>query len=98
MAEQIAALVAVNEGMLDGLPLARVREAETAIREAAIHQQAGLCERVAAGEKLSDDDLKTLADTARTAVEASFPKEPDPEAAGAEEQAVEGTGADDGNT
>jgi len=89
VAEQIAALVAVNEGMLDDVPLARVREAEAAIREAVIHQQASLCERVGAGEKLGDDDLKTLADTARAAVEASFPKEPEPKMPDAEEQAVD---------
>ncbi len=65
--EQIAALVAVNQGVFDPVPLDRVREAEAAVREAVTEQLPEVCDRIIQGEKLSDDDRNALLKTAREA-------------------------------
>ena len=79
VAEQIAVLVAVNHGLLDDLPVAKAAEAGKAVREAAVTQLAELCERIAKGEKLADADLETLADAAKAALAARFPKDQEPQ-------------------
>ncbi|MGJ3252268.1 MAG: alternate F1F0 ATPase, F1 subunit alpha [Elainellaceae cyanobacterium] len=69
VAEQIAVLLAVGEGIFDAVPLDDVEEAAFAIRHAVTDQCADLCDRIQSGESLSDDDQDTLLDTARQAVE-----------------------------
>jgi F-type H+-transporting ATPase subunit alpha len=58
--EQIAALVAVNQGVFDPVPLDRVREAEAAVREAVTEQLPEVCDRIIQGEKIGDDDRHAL--------------------------------------
>lgn len=64
---QIAALVAVKEGVFDGLSEGEVAEAEARVREAASEQQPDLCRRILEGEALEDEDVETLVRTAREA-------------------------------
>ena len=74
-AEQIAVLVAVNAGLFDRLGLEQVAEAATAVRGATVEQCGELCQRILAGDKLSDADQQTLADAAKAAIDAQFPEE-----------------------
>jgi len=89
VAEQLAALVAVNGGLFDALPLEKVGEAEAAVRKAVTGGLAELCERIEKGEKLSEDDLKSVQDAARGVVEAQF-AQPKDEGAPPEAQAPQG--------
>ena len=57
---QIAALRAVNGGFLDPVPLERVAEAEAALRAAVAEQLADVARRIAAGEKIGEDDWRAL--------------------------------------
>jgi F-type H+-transporting ATPase subunit alpha len=68
VAEQIAVLVAVNEGVFDPLPLDEIAEAEKRLRETMSEQVGDLCHRIEEGEKISDDDIKALVETAKKAV------------------------------
>jgi len=66
--EQIAVLQAVNEGLLDEVPLERVGEAEKSVREHALEELPELCERMDNGEALDDEDWQRLLDTAEAAL------------------------------
>jgi F-type H+-transporting ATPase subunit alpha len=72
--EQVAVLVAANDGIFDELPLDQIASAEIAIRHAVSQHRPDLHERIRAGAKLSDDDLDALRNIARSAVR-SQPKE-----------------------
>lgn len=67
--EQIAVLVAVNQGVLDKVPLARIGEAAEQIRRAVLEDLPGVCDDIASGGELTDPDRETLADKAREVVE-----------------------------
>jgi F-type H+/Na+-transporting ATPase subunit alpha len=70
VSEQIAVLLAVSEGVFDGVPLETVGRAERAVRKAVAaqaHQAAG---RVEAGQALSDEDRQAILGPAREAVAA----------------------------
>ncbi|NQT86388.1 alternate F1F0 ATPase, F1 subunit alpha [bacterium] len=88
--EQIAILVAVNNGVLDAVPLDKVPEAEAAIQRAVTQHLDELCGRIVAGEKISDDDQKAILDTAKAAVAGMAPategRHPQAELEGAEEE------------
>ncbi len=60
VSEQIVALVAANQGVLDKLSPEKVSEAETKIREAVCDQLAEICDRIEQGGKLSDDDIDAI--------------------------------------
>ncbi|MFP4055683.1 MAG: alternate F1F0 ATPase, F1 subunit alpha [Candidatus Brocadiia bacterium] len=81
--QQIAALVAVNGGLLDDLPLEKARQAERLARQAVAEQLPKVCQRIQEGEKLSDEDRKAILETAEAAIRAEF-GEPDQEAQGAQ--------------
>ncbi len=68
VAEQIAVLLAVTEGLFDDLALEQVGAAEQRVREAVTGQLPELCRQIEAGEQLSSKDRKTLVDTARKAL------------------------------
>ncbi|MCB2226372.1 MAG: alternate F1F0 ATPase, F1 subunit alpha [Desulfarculaceae bacterium] len=80
VAEQIAVLVAVNQGLFDGLELDRVAEAEEEVRRVMRGPLAELAEAVAQGNQLSDEDLELIAQAARQALDMK-PGEAPPEAA-----------------
>ncbi len=65
VAEQVAVLVAVNEGVLDALSPDKMADAEKRIRDAVTEKQDDLCRRIEQGEDISDDDIQALAETAR---------------------------------
>ena len=74
--EQIAALVAVNAGLFDRLPLEKVREAEAVVRAAVTEQLPDLCQRILKGEKLAEADIEAITQTAETALAEKFPDRP----------------------
>jgi F-type H+-transporting ATPase subunit alpha len=65
---QIAALLAATEGLFDALEPDRVAEAERAVREAVRAALPDLCARIAAGERLADDDRAALVTAMRDAL------------------------------
>ncbi len=68
VAEQIAALVAVKEGIFDALPEDKGAEAEERVRRAVTDRLNDLSERMSRGEPLEEKDLEALVQTARAAV------------------------------
>ncbi len=66
VSEQIAVLVAVNEGVFDTLPLSDIGEAARKVRRAVVEDRAGIVDRIEAGEPLGDEDAEALLDTARS--------------------------------
>jgi len=58
--EQIALLLAVTEGLFDSLGLDDIPRAKQLVREAATQGLPDLCDRIARGEKLSDEDRQAL--------------------------------------
>ena len=66
--EQIAVLLATNEGLLDGVPVARVNEVERAIREQASLGLSDVSDRIESGERLSDDDTEAVRSLVRSVV------------------------------
>jgi F-type H+-transporting ATPase subunit alpha len=69
VAEQIASLLAITGGALDQVPIGRISEAEAALRAMTVAQDADLCGRIESGDKLTQDDRKTLLDTSGKATE-----------------------------
>jgi F-type H+-transporting ATPase subunit alpha len=67
-AEQIAVLVAVTDGAFDDLSADRVADAEQAVRQAVTQQLPEICRRILDGEKLDEQQLGSLRETARRAV------------------------------
>ena len=66
--EQIAALVAVNEGVLDDVAVEAVGEAEQIVRRSVKEDQPDLCRKIAQGGKLARRDIGTLRETAQRAL------------------------------
>ncbi len=69
MAEQIAALLAVNGGALDGVPIDQISKAELLVRKEVTVHLADLCRRIETGEKLSIDNFNSILTTAQAASE-----------------------------
>jgi F-type H+/Na+-transporting ATPase subunit alpha len=69
VAEQIAALLAVNGGALDGVPIDQISKAELLVRKEVTVHLADLCRRIETGEKLSIDNFNTILNTAQAATE-----------------------------
>ncbi|GAB6041922.1 alternate F1F0 ATPase, F1 subunit alpha [Endothiovibrio diazotrophicus] len=67
-AEQIAALLAVNEGLFDGYDPERVAGAEESVRDAVREQLPELCHALQEGAELDETDRAQLLDTARKAL------------------------------
>lgn len=72
--EQIAALLAATEGLYDEIAPDDVAEAEKAVRTAARREASDICDRIAAGEKLTDADRDRLIKIMQNAL-ASMPTE-----------------------
>src|SRR5271168_2422458 len=60
VAEQIVILVALTGGLLDTVPLAKVRGAEQALRKAVADIPADILKRFSSNDKLSDEDHKAI--------------------------------------
>jgi len=67
--EQVAVLLATNEGQLDGLATERVGEAEARIREHVLSELPDICKHIDAGEALDDDDWQRLSRATAAAVQ-----------------------------
>ena len=70
--EQMATLLAVNEGVFDDVPPDRIAEAEQALRKRVRVDLPELSERLRVGQKLGDDDRDQLLEAARGAVESTL--------------------------
>ncbi len=68
VAEQIAALLAVNGGALDGVPINQISKAEQTVRKDVTEHLSDLCVRIETGEKLSIDNFNTILNAAQTSV------------------------------
>jgi len=66
--EQIAALVAVTTGVFDRLPVPEMARAERAVSRAVTEGLTQLCERIATGEKLVEEDVRQVRSVANQAV------------------------------
>jgi len=66
--DQIAVLVAVNEGLFDDIPLGKIGDAEETVRMAVKDRLPDLCEKIEKGEKISDDDISEIRSAARKAL------------------------------
>ena len=75
VAEQIAVLLAVNEGIFDDIPLSKIEEAAKAVRQQVTEQLSQVSERIQAGEKLSDEDRNALLSVAQEAAAFLKPQE-----------------------
>lgn len=65
VASQIAVLLALNEQLLDNVPLDQMTQAQQALYVAAGEIPAELCQRLLSEDKMSDDDRKAIVDIAR---------------------------------
>ncbi len=68
VAEQIAVLLAVTEGVFDPVPLEHMAAAESAVRKQTVAHCPDLCRRLTEGATLEEADRHTLLATARAAV------------------------------
>ena len=75
--------MAVNEGVLDDVPLDRVTQAETKLRQTVTKELSEVCDRISAGKSLSDEDKEAILNKSQTACK-SF--KPEPQEAEAEKQ------------
>jgi F-type H+-transporting ATPase subunit alpha len=69
VAEQVAALVAVNEGVFDPLETDEIGEAESKVRQAVSNELPELCEKIEKGDKISQEDIASIKDVAKKALE-----------------------------
>ena len=76
--EQIVILVALTGGLLDSVPIDKVRDAEQALRKAAADIPAEVRQRFSSNDKLSDEDRKAILQVVGKAI-APFQPEPVPE-------------------
>jgi len=72
--EQITVLVALTDGLLDSVPLAKVRDAEQALRRSAADIPAEVRRRFTSNDKLSDDDRKAILQVVAKAIAPFQPK------------------------
>ncbi len=72
--EQIVILVALTAGVLDGVPLDKMREAEQALRKAAADIPAEIRNRFSSNDKLSEEDRKAILQVVGEAIAPFLPK------------------------
>ncbi len=75
-AEQIAALLALNAGLFDALPVEGIAGAEAAVRTAVLQRLAPLCDRIEHGAALADADREALLRVSRETLPAASPVPP----------------------
>lgn len=66
--EQIALLMAVTDGLFDGVPVDKMDAAKGAVRKTILEKQPDIGKRITANEKLNDDDKKAILHTAEDAI------------------------------
>ncbi|WP_448571622.1 alternate F1F0 ATPase, F1 subunit alpha [Trichothermofontia sp.] len=70
VAEQIAILLAVTDGLLDAVPLDRIMAVEHHLSQSITHQLPDLCDRIHRGKPLTESDRTVLLRTLQTAIDA----------------------------
>jgi F-type H+-transporting ATPase subunit alpha len=70
VADQIAGLLAVSEGLFDPIPVDEISHAERVVRDAVASGQPDICEHIRQGHPLEDEDRQTMLDTAHRALQA----------------------------
>lgn len=73
--EQIAVLLAVSEGLFDGLEVEEIPAAEKKVKKAVTAGQQAICEKIEAGKELSEEDQAAIVETAREAVQSTAEEE-----------------------
>ncbi|MDW7729601.1 MAG: alternate F1F0 ATPase, F1 subunit alpha [Bacillota bacterium] len=73
--EQISVLLAVTEGLFDGIDVDDIPEAEDLVRKAVTTELPKICEKINQGELLSDEDQEAIVEAARKAIEIYKPEE-----------------------
>lgn len=68
VAEQIAVLLAVTQGLLDSVPLDQVKSVEQIIRQAVREKLPNICHKIETGHKLSQSDRTALLNTIQQAI------------------------------
>ncbi len=76
--EQIAALLAVTEGLYDRLDVEKIPAAEKKVREAVTSGLPEICQKIEAGELLSEEDQAAIVKKAREALELADEEEETP--------------------
>jgi len=76
---QITVLLALTANLFDPVPLDRMTEAGSAVRQAAAHIPAEVSARFETAAKLNDEDKKAILEIARQAL-APFQPKPEPSA------------------
>jgi F-type H+/Na+-transporting ATPase subunit alpha len=66
--DQIAALVAVNEGLFDDLDLKEIQNVEKKVRNAVKNDLPNICEKIQNGDGISDEDISAIREAAEKAV------------------------------
>ena len=74
VAEQIAVLLAVTQGVFDSVPLDKIGLIETTLRQAVREQLLDVCQRIKLGKKLSKSNRQALLDLAGEIVNVSSTK------------------------
>jgi len=75
--EQIAALLAVTEGLYDDLEVEKIPAAEKKVREAVMEKLPATCSKIEAGETLSEEDREAIVNAARQGLAVVFANEKD---------------------
>jgi F-type H+/Na+-transporting ATPase subunit alpha len=68
VSEQIAVLLAVTKGLFDNIPINKISEASEKIQKQIKSRLTGLVQLIESGEKLEDDDIQELLQTAEKAL------------------------------
>ena len=69
VSEQIAVLVAVNQGVFDRIATEEVADAEKMVRSAVADRLPELCKRVERGEELGDEEVREISKVAENALD-----------------------------
>ncbi len=67
--EQIASLLAVSNGLVEGIPLPSIRKVEQIVRRTMTQDLPVLCHEIESGKKLKPEDRQTMIDTFRKAID-----------------------------
>ncbi len=73
--QQIAMLLAVTRGFFDNLPLSDIQEAKRKVEREVETHLPELCQRIIAGEELSNEDIEAITDRVRNALQPEPPGE-----------------------
>lgn len=97
VAQQIAVLFSVNQGIFDDISLEQMDAAQQEVCETVIEQCSDICDRIEAGESLEDKDWDKLREVCEQAVD-SFKSEEENQGENQQENREEKDGGDTGSS